>query len=170
MRTSTLTLRLAAVTARMTRLPWSLLLLALFSNITMGAEAGSLLEPADPVFEQIIRLERERMQAYKQRDVEYLAHSFAPEYLHTNLRGGTTTREEEIAFYADEGFSLGEGQVGDFVVRRYDEVVVATGEVAWIDAQYRGVDLSGRFRVTRVYVLREGRWLLATSHASRIGG
>lgn len=135
-----------------------------------SALAATLVDPADPLHEHILQLERERMIAYVNGDVDYLARSFSDEYLHTNLYGGTTTKAGELAFYSEPGFSLTRGEVGPFVMHRYEDVIVATGTVTWVGARYNGADLSGDFRVTRVYVHRDGRWLLATSHASKIGG
>ena len=128
------------------------------------------LAPDHPLYREILALERERNEAYARRDTAALARALADEYLHTNLRGGTTTKAQELAFYGDAGFSLGAGEVSGLQMRRYGEVVVVTGQNAWRDARYRGVDLSGDFRVTRVYVRRDGRWQVVASHASRIGG
>lgn len=151
-------------------------LLILLSGVVAPAAAQSMdsssrpLAQDDPVFTTIMTLERERMQAYVEQDLEYLASSFAEEYLHTNLVGGTTTKQQELDFYGTSDFTLESGDVGPFRMHQYSDVVVATGQVSWTGARYRNADLSGDFRVSRVYVLRDGKWLLATSHASKIGG
>ena len=136
---------------------------------SMDSSAQSL-DQNDPIFMQIMTLERERMQAYVDQDLDYLASSFAEEYLHTNLVGGTTTKQQELDFYGTSEFTLESGNVGAFRMNKYGDVVVATGQVTWTGARYRNADLSGDFRVTRAYVMRGGKWLLVASHASKIGG
>jgi hypothetical protein len=93
--------------------------------------------------------------------------------VHTNLRGGRTNRDAELAFYRPGAFTLREGRIEDLVVHRYGPTATLTGTVTWEGAEYRpnpntSVDLSGRYSVSRVYVRRAGRWQLALSHASQI--
>lgn len=147
-----------------------LLLLLLAAPTAIGQPVPAPLSAGDPLYQEILRLEQERIEAYARRDTAHLARDFAAEYLHTNLRGGTTTRSEELAFYGTDDFDLGDGALSDLVVRRYGDTVVMTGQISWRGARYRGVDLSGDFRVTRAYVLRDGHWQVVASHASRIGG
>ena len=126
--------------------------------------------------DELLALERERQEAYVRGDRALLERHFAREYLHTNLRGGTTSRAQELDFYRPGSFSLASGTIGDVEVRDYGDTATLTGIVDWKDARYRPapnanpIDLSGRFRVSRTYVWRDGRWQLAVSHASRIGG
>jgi hypothetical protein len=53
-------------------------------------------------------------------------------------------------------------------VRLYKHIAVATGINNRNGARYRRRDLSGQYRFTRVYVLRDGRWQIVASHASKI--
>lgn len=154
----------------MMRLFFVLTLLPLAAAPTLGQPAPPLLPPGNPLHQEILRLEQERLGAYARHDTSHLARDFGSEYLHTNLRGGITTKAEELAFYGTDDFTLGGGAIRDLAVRRYGEVALMTGQVTWRDARYRRVDLSGDFRVTRIYVLRGGRWQVVASQASRVGG
>jgi hypothetical protein len=122
---------------------------------------------------ELLRLEQERQAAYVSGDRAVLERQFATEYEHTNLNGGQTNRAQELAFYAPGAFSLQDGRIEAVEVRDYGDVAVLIGLVHWRGAAYRpnpttSIDLSGDFRVTRVYVKRDGRWQLTASHASRI--
>ena len=55
----------------------------------------------------------------------------------------------------------------DVRTRRYGDTAVVTG-VSVQSGVSNGQPWSGRFRFTRVWVLREGAWLMVTSHSSRI--
>lgn len=132
------------------------------------------LRPVAELTQELVGLERERQAAYVAGDRLVLERHFASEYIHTNLRGGATDRAAELAFYAPGTFSLSSGELSEVVVRDYGATAVLLGVVDWRGASYRPpngpvIDLSGRFRVTRTYVWRDGRWQLAASHASKIG-
>jgi hypothetical protein len=121
----------------------------------------------------LLRLENERQAAYVAGDRAVLERHFAAEYIHTNLHGGRTDRNAELAFYEPGRFSLGAGRTEDIAVHRYGEVATLIGTVIWENAAYHptsstSVDLSGRFSVSRVYVHRDARWQLALSHASLV--
>ena len=53
---------------------------------------------ANELMEQLIALEVERHQAYVSGNLDVVEHQLAREYVHTNLNGGRTTREQELAF------------------------------------------------------------------------
>lgn len=137
--------------------------------------AGAALSASAPAAlkSELMKLEDERQAAYVAGDRAALERQFAAEYEHTNLNGGVTNRAQELAFYAPGVFSLADGRMGEVEVRDYGHVAVLLGVVRWRGATYRpnastSIDLSGDFRVTRVYVKRDGRWQLTASHASRI--
>ena len=144
--------------------------------------AAATLAVAGPAFSQaageqltktLVGLEEERLRAYVDGDRATLERQLAVEYNHTNLRGATTNRDQEIAFYAPGVFSLRRGTIDGVSVRRYGDVAVLLGTVTWEGAAIRpaagvSVDLSGRYQITRVYAMRSGRWQVVASHASMI--
>ncbi|HST90953.1 MAG TPA: nuclear transport factor 2 family protein [Brevundimonas sp.] len=65
-------------------------------------------------------LEAERQDAFARGDRAVLERHFAEEYVHTNLRGGTTNREEELAFFGPGSFTLESGTISDIIVCRCD--------------------------------------------------
>jgi len=123
--------------------------------------------------DQLVRLERERLNAYVRHDAPVLERDLAPEYVHINLYGTRTNKSEEIAeFYISGRFTLAGGDIAHPVVHRYGEVAVLQADVTWTGASYKpdngqAVDLSGVYSITRIYAQSGGRWLVVASHASR---
>lgn len=144
--------------------------LTLFAARVFAAETGA----DDAALKtELLRLEQERQDAYVAGDRAVLERQFAAEYVHTNLHGGKTDRAQELDFYKPGVFSLEDGEISDVTVHRYGDVATLIGVVEWKNATYRpkpgaSVDLSGRFAISRVYVRRDERWLLALSHASKL--
>jgi hypothetical protein len=54
----------------------------------------------------------------------------------------------------------------DFAVRVYGDTAVAAG-ISDSKVEYNGKPSGGALRFTRVYVRRDGRWVMITSHATR---
>ncbi len=148
--------------------------IACLSAVLVCASAVAAPEADDASLETtLLQLEQQRQDAYVAGNREVLERQFATEYVHTNLRGARTTRQQELDFYEPGTFSLGSGRIYDVTVHRYGDVATLIGAVEWVDAVYKpsptaSVDLSGRFSVSRVYVYRDGRWQLVLSHASEI--
>lgn len=151
----------------------SALLIAVLIAGSAGPARASETPRTKDLAAELTQLEMQRQEAYVRGDQAVLQSQFAAEYTHTNLRGGLTNREEELAFYKPGAFSLEDGAISDVIVHDYGAVAVLLGVIDWRGATYHPqpevtVDLSGRFRVTRVYVFRDGRWQLTTSHASKM--
>ena len=54
----------------------------------------------------------------------------------------------------------------DFTVRVYGDTAVAAG-LSDSKVEYKGKPSGGALRFTRVYMKRDGRWVMITSHATR---
>jgi ketosteroid isomerase-like protein len=61
---------------------------------------------------------------------------------------------------------FGDVKQDDFTVRVYGDTAVAAG-VSDSKVEYKGKPSGGALRFTRVYVKRDGRWIMITSHATR---
>jgi hypothetical protein len=128
---------------------------------------------ASNLTDQLVQLEKERLDAYVHQDAGALERDLAPEYVHTNLYGTRTNKHEEIAgFYTSGRLKLTSGDIAHPVVHLYGDVAVLLADITWTGASYTPenrppVDLSGVYSITRVYVKSGGRWLVVASHASR---
>jgi ketosteroid isomerase-like protein len=54
----------------------------------------------------------------------------------------------------------------DFTVHIYGDTAIAAG-VSDSKVEYKGKPSGGALRFTRVYVKRDGRWVMVASHATR---
>jgi ketosteroid isomerase-like protein len=100
-------------------------------------------------------------------DVAALDRLLADGWTVTHGDGTINTKAEYLAdlksgdrkFFADV-------KQDDFTVRIYGDTAVAAG-LSDSKVEYRGKPSGGALRFTRVYVKRDGRWLMIVSHATR---
>ena len=59
------------------------------------------------------------------------------------------------------------GAISDVKVSVYGKVAVMTG-LNRSQASFKGMDASGEYRFTDVFVKRDGRWQVVTSHLTRV--
>jgi hypothetical protein len=117
---------------------------------------------------EICKLESDVNQAVVAHDGGILTSLFADEYQHTNFFGSVADKKAEVDFFTSTDFTIKSANITDCTVHVYDEVAVATGVNTWTEASYRGRNLSGSYRFTRVYVRRKGHWQIVASHASKM--
>ncbi|HEX2060232.1 MAG TPA: nuclear transport factor 2 family protein [Thermoanaerobaculia bacterium] len=109
--------------------------------------------------------------ALKEADVAWFDRHLADELLVTTGRTGrVTTKAEEIADVKPSATSSGGGEkIDDLKVRAYGDVAVTTFLI-----DVTGVDKTGPYhrvaRYTEVWLHRDGRWQLVTSHSSLVPG
>lgn len=124
---------------------------------------------AQGVEQQLCQREAEADRAYIAHDRPFLEALFADEFEHTNFKGGVANREDEITFFTSPDLSMQSATIDSCAVRTYHDVAVVTGVNTWTGALFKGADLSGSYRFTRVYVRRKKRWQVVASQFSRIG-
>lgn len=117
---------------------------------------------------KICKTENELDHAEMSHNRSVLSAVFSDEYQHINFFGAVPDKNSEIEFFTSADFTLEGAAVQGCTVRFYKQIAVATGVNDCNGARYRGRDLSGQYRFTRVYVLRDGRWQIVASHASKI--
>ena len=97
---------------------------------------------------------------------------FAPEYLFITATGAIRPRDEVLRYYGAKEVAWRVYRMDSIRVRLFGDAAVVTAlgvmEGAWVAGPRAGTDLSGRYRSTRVYVRRDGRWKLVSTHESRI--
>jgi hypothetical protein len=117
---------------------------------------------------EICKLESDVNHAVVAHDGGILTSVFADEYQHTNFFGSVADKKAEVDFFTSTDFTIKSANITDCAVHVYQDVAVATGVNAWIDASYKSRNLSGSYRFTRVYVRRKGHWQIVASHASKM--
>lgn len=101
-------------------------------------------------------------------DVEGLDRILAEDWLLTHSDGRVQNKAEyleELRARTRRNQAIGNEDVR---LRRYGATAVVTGTSVQ-SAVSNGQPWSGRFRFTRVWVQRDGRWIMVASHSSRIG-
>jgi hypothetical protein len=106
-----------------------------------------------------LELEMARLLAAGQVD-EYATH-LTSDYARTTRQGTLERREAALASWRAGG-PRGLMRPSELWVRVYGEAAVLTGVVTGGDASAR------RTRITKTFVRRQGRWLLAALHSSDI--
>jgi hypothetical protein len=106
-----------------------------------------------------LELEMTRLLAAGRVD-EYATH-LASDYARTTRQGSLERREAALASWRARGTS-GLMQPSELWVRVYGDAAVLTAVVAGGETSAR------RTRITKTFVRREGRWLLAALHSSDI--
>ena len=114
---------------------------------------------ADSAAVVALELEMTRLLAAGQVD-EYATH-LSRDYARTTRQGTLERHEEALASWRARGPS-GLMRPSELWVRVYGDAAVLTGIVAGADGS------APRTRITKTFVRREGRWLLAALHSSEI--
>ena len=105
-------------------------------------------------------------------DTAMLRQVFAPEYLFITATGDVRSRDEVLRYYGAKQVAWRMYRADSVRVRLFGDAAVVTSlgvrEGGWVAGPRAGTDLSGRYRSTRVYVRRGGRWQLVSTHECRI--
>jgi ketosteroid isomerase-like protein len=130
------------------------------------AIGAAILHAAGP--EQEIRaMEKLWNESRVRADVAALDRLLDPGWTVTHGDGTINSKAEYLAdlksgdrkFFADV-------KQDDFTVRLYGDTAVAAG-ISDSKVEYKGKPSGGALRFTRVYVKRDGRWVMIVSHATR---
>jgi ketosteroid isomerase-like protein len=137
--------------------------------LVMGAWVAGLAAqaPSPAVERELIALEHQWKQAVVDRDAKTLAALYADEFTSIDPEGVVWNKAEDIEIDTTGMFKLNSFALDDFKVRAYGDVAVVTGRT-FDSGTLQGVELSGYFRFTDVFVKRGGRWVLVANHLSSL--
>jgi ketosteroid isomerase-like protein len=116
---------------------------------------------------EIRRVEAALCRAFETGDAAYLRQVLDPGFTLTGSTGVVTDFAQNIAEVEKREPSYDEFRNHDQVVRLYGDAAVVTG-VTSIKGRAGGEAFAADFQFTDTWVRRDGRWLLAASHASRL--
>ena len=100
-------------------------------------------------------------------DVAGLDKLLADDWLLTHSDGRVQDKKDYLQELSSRTRSNQAIENEDVSVRHYGETAVVTGTSVQAGTS-NGVPWSGRFRYTRVWILRQGSWQMVASHSSRI--
>jgi uncharacterized protein (TIGR02246 family) len=141
------------------------LICALLSVVSLpGFAAG---KSKGDVEEQLKKMEESRAQAAMKADTATMAQSMTDDYAMI-----TPTGEEQDKAAVLDSFKSGDRKIENIQlegtkVRVYGNSAVVTG-TSNIKGTYKGQDISGKYRYTRVYVKQNGKWKTAAFQQTRV--
>ncbi|MBI4501804.1 MAG: nuclear transport factor 2 family protein [Gemmatimonadetes bacterium] len=130
------------------------------------------IRPA-PLDEQAVRSASDRMQAaVLANDTAAFRQLLAPEYVFITATGAVFNREDVLRIYSAREIAHTVYRADSVQVRVFGDAAVVTAllvkEGRWVAGPRAGTLTSGRFRSTRVYVRRDGRWQVVSTHESQL--
>ena len=121
----------------------------------------------ESVEQELIRLEKQWVDAVIKLDLAFLDRIWADDYVWTASDGNIWSKAHTL-----ESLKSGEDRVlsvrtDDVKVRVYGDAAVVTGRSTFNET-FKGKDVSGSERFTDTWVRRSGRWQCVAMHCSRI--
>lgn len=101
------------------------------------------------------------------KDAAALQSLYATEFIGTGSDGVTYNKAQEIANAMAPDSRTQSFVQSDLKVHVYGDVAVVTG-LNTIKATFKGADVSGAYRVTDVFVKRDGRWQVVASQGAKV--
>jgi ketosteroid isomerase-like protein len=131
-------------------------LLLLLGSRGPGLAAQATIGASTP--EDSVRgLEFSWARALLHADTSALSRMIADEFVEISRGGALRTKTDNIRDIGNGNLRLALATRDSLAVRIYGEVAVVRG-IADNTGSFRGAPFSGRFRYTRVFVRRDGRW------------
>jgi uncharacterized protein (TIGR02246 family) len=137
--------------------------------LLLAIAAPGAAQRATPSIEKEIRALEDRWNdARAHADVATLERMLADGWTVVHGDGAMNTKAEYLADLKSGARKFDGGVVvRDFTVRVYGDTAVAAGR-SESKVTINGKPQGGSLRFTRVYVRREGRWLMIATHATRL--
>ncbi len=131
-------------------------------------ESPEPLAPADTaaIEQEVLALEHAWAAAYVNADLEALDRLEAEEWICTTAKGEIYRKADDIREVGNGSFKATAFEMSDLTVQVYGDTVVITGRQTE-KATYKGKDASAVYRITDVWLRRDGRWQAIASHLSR---
>jgi ketosteroid isomerase-like protein len=124
---------------------------------------------AGSVEEEIMKLERDGLEAMKRNDISFSEKLEAPDYLFIDPSGMVHTREEDLAIARSGDLKVESMTIDEMKVRVYGDTAVATGQTT-MKGSFKTQDISGKYRWTDVFVKRNGKWQVVNAQLTPIQG
>ena len=126
--------------------------------------------PAAPdtvVLSELRRLSEKWADASVRNDAETMSQLMAPEYVSINSKGRIMQRPDMLRAIASGRAKIAVNKGFDYFIRVYGDVGVVMHNSSFMGS-LNGVNTSGEYRSTHLYVRREGRWQLASSQTTYV--
>ncbi len=118
--------------------------------------------------QKIIELDRQRMAAMAERDIDKLKEILADDLIYTHSSARLDTKQSLIGAMQSGATVYTAIEPSEVVAQDLGDAVVLTG-VAAISVNAGGKPNSFRVRFTDVYANKGGQWQMVTWHSTRLG-
>jgi len=148
-----------------------ILLLALLtiatSSFTLAQMTDDKSAPKGKTEQELTKLEQDRAQATVKGDTAFLDQTTADDYTFVSPRGALRTKAQILADFKSGELKFEGYDLDDLQVRVYGDTAVVTGRSTQKGKAY-GQDAAGKYRFTRVYVKKDGKWKSVAFQSTRV--
>jgi ketosteroid isomerase-like protein len=115
----------------------------------------------------VLRMDETLCKAFESGDAQTLRKGLDERFTLTDSHGNVTDRDQNLAEVTKRDPLYQEFRNHGQKVRLYGDAAIVSG-ITSIKATSGGKSFAGDFQFTDTYVRRDGHWLLAASHATRL--
>jgi len=132
-----------------------------------GRKANYSNQKGDKVEQAVMQMEEDLRVAISKGDTKAYGRIVGDDYVFTNQDAVVRTKAQMVSAYDSGSIKYESVKFDEIKVHAYGDTALVTGRQT-LKGQDNGKDISGKFRYTRVYVKRQGRWQLVATQATRI--
>jgi len=132
-----------------------------------GRKANYSNQKGDKVEQAVMQVEEDLRVAISKGDTKAYGRIVGDDYVFTNQDAVVRTKAQMVSAYDSGSIKYESVKFDEIKVHAYGDTALVTGRQT-LKGQDNGKDISGKFRYTRVYVKRQGRWQLVATQATRI--
>lgn len=119
------------------------------------------------VEQTLMRIEQELIDAVLAGDASAVERHYADSFIFTTPDGTMVNKSQVIANVKSGNLKYESTKIDDMKVQVYGDTAVVTLR-STDKGRHKGVDISGQYRWTDVFVRRDGRWQLVAAQGTRI--
>ena len=149
------------------RMGWRHALCCVFAAAWAVTASASQGPPVESDQQVLIKLEQSWNDAFYRKDVAFIEHVLADEFVATYDDGSRGDKAKELALAADFNQQVESAIPDEFTVKIYRDTAVV-----WFTLRVVGIKQGQRaeltLRYTDVWVIRDGRWQCVSTHSTRV--
>ncbi|GAB3826436.1 nuclear transport factor 2 family protein [Hymenobacter jeollabukensis] len=120
-----------------------------------------------PDADELLRIDEVLTDATLRSDAETITHLLADEYIAVNSKGLVTSKKDWLGAIANDEGQCDINKGFEFVVRVYGNTGFVIHNTSF-RGQLDGSNTTGEYRITRYFIRRNGKWLVAASNTTYV--
>jgi ketosteroid isomerase-like protein len=141
--------------------------LALSQTQSQNAGKNASATSQKAVADELRQIENDWVSALKTKDVDRLGDILANDWMEMRWDGAMTSKEEVLADLKSPRNSLESFEMGPISVRLFGNTAIVTGRDSERSTDH-GLDSSGEYVWTDVFVRQSGKWKAVASQSSKV--